>query len=190
VHFWGGSADNIVEKNAIVNCDRGIGFGMDGRGNSGGVIRNNVIYHAAGNGSFADAAIVLNESPGSLVYNNTVFMENDFPWGIEYRFSSTQNVLIVNNLSNKPIVARDGASGSLGDNVLNATSGWFVDAGRGNLHLASTVGSVVDTGRTVSGLLDDFDGDRRPQGSAIDIGADEFLLAIVPKPPTNVRVLD
>lgn len=188
VHFWNGSANNIVEGNVIINCDRGIGFGLDGRGNSAGIIRNNTIYHSSGNGQFADTGIALVESPGSQVYNNTVFMENSFPWSIEYRFSSTSGVLIANNLTNRPVQARDGASGTVANNVSNAAAGWFVDAAAGNLRLATAHSSVVDRGQSISGLAVDLDGDSRPQGSGIDIGADEYVSARSPRPPSNLRV--
>ena len=191
IHFWDlPSSNNIVEKNLIINCDRGIGFGIDGRGNMGGIIRNNMIYHAANAGSYADSAIALIESPNTQVYNNTIFMENSFPWAIEYRFTSTQNVLVANNLTNKPIQSRDGAAGTVTKNVTNATGTWFVNRSSGDLHLSSAVSTAVDMGQTVSGLSDDFDGQSRPQGTGIDIGADEFLTGTALQPPTNLRIVN
>ena len=189
IHFWNYAAGMIVEKNVIINCDRAIGFGLDGRGASGGVIRNNMIYHAANAGQFADVSIYLVESPGTQVYNNTIFMENSYPRSIEYRFASTSNVLIVNNLTNKPIMARDGSTGTVGSNVTTASSSWFANPVQGNLHLVATNANVVDRGQTVVGLADDFDGDTRPQGPGIDIGADEWMsTAAAILPPSNLRI--
>lgn len=189
VHFWDGSANNTVERNTVVDCDRGIGFGLDGQGNSGGIIRNNMLYHSASNGAFADVSIALTDSPGSQVYNNTVYMENGFQWAIEYRFSDTTGVLIANNLTNKPVMDRDGAAGTVTSNATGAVASWFVNPAAGDLHLSRAVSGVVDAGQTIPGLVDDFDGQSRPQGAAIDIGADEYIAAaVVPKPPTNVQV--
>jgi hypothetical protein len=191
VHFWNGSADNIVEKNLFINCDRAIGFGLDGRGNTRGIIRNNMIYHAANAGQFADVSIYLVESPGTEVYNNTIFMENSYPRSIEYRFSSTTSVLIVNNLLNKPIGARDGASGTVGSNVENAIRSWFLNPGQGDLHLAAGNTVVVDAGRVVSDLVEDYDGDKRPQGIGFDIGADEWSAtpSSQPSAPRNLHIV-
>ena len=175
IHFWDlPSSNNIVERNLIINCDRGIGFGMDSRGNKGGIIRNNMIYHAANKGLYADTGIALTESPDSKVYNNTIFMENSFPWAIEYRFISTQNIQITNNLTNKPIQSRDEATGMVNKNVTNAIDSWFVNSSNGDLHLASAISTVIDIGQIISGLTNDFDGQNRPQGAGIDIGADEL----------------
>jgi hypothetical protein len=189
VHFWDGSFNNIVEKNLIINCDRGIGFGMDGRGNAGGIIRNNMIYHSSNMGQFADTGISLTESPDAKVYNNTIFMKNDYPWAIEYRFSSTNNVLIANNLTNKTILSRDGASGTVTSNVTNASGSWFVSVSEGDLHLASAVNDVVDGGLVISGLSDDYDNQSRPRGSGFDIGADEYSADIAPQAPTNLHIV-
>lgn len=190
VHFWSGSNNNTVEKNLIMNCDRGIGFGLDGRGNFGGIIRNNMIYRSANAGPFADVGIALTESPNTQVYNNTIYLDDGFPWSIEYRFSSTINVLLVNNLTNKPIRSRDGATGIITGNVTNATGTWFVNSSVADLHLGAAVSAVVDNGQTVSGLSDDFDSQVRPQGFGIDIGADEYRSGATLRAPTNLRILN
>jgi len=186
IHFWNQSADALVEKNIIINCDRGVGFGLDGRGNSRGIIRNNMIYHSAGNGSFADTSIYLDQSPGTQIYNNTIYMENSYPRSIEYRFAESSGVLVVNNLSNRPAGARDGATGTEGNNVFNAAASWFVNPAQGNLRLAASNASVIDKGRAVSGLTDDVDGQAR--SGAPDVGADEWGATVRPNPPTDVRV--
>lgn len=192
IHFWNQSANALVERNLIINCDRGVGFGLDNRGNTGGIIRNNMIYaSASAAGPFADASIYLDQSPGTQVLNNTIYVEHSYPRAIEYRFAETSGVLIANNLTNKAIGARDGATGTVYTNVTNAQLGWFRNARQGDLHLASAVPGVVDSGRTVSGLDYDFDGDSRPIGAGIDIGADEYGAAVAaPKPPTNLTISD
>lgn len=189
IHFWNQSADALVEKNVIIDCDRAIGFGLDSRGNTRGIIRNNMIYHSANAGSFADAGIYLEQSPGTQIYNNTIFQEHAYPRSIEYRFPETTNVLIVNNLTNKPILSRDGATGTVGSNFVTAARAWFTDPTAGDLHLVATNTNVVDNGRAVTGLTDDFDGDTRPQGPGVDVGADEWVTADKALlPPTNLRI--
>jgi len=172
VHFWSDSENTIVERNLIINCDRGIGFGLGNRGHRGGIIRNNMIYHDISEG-FADVGIGLESVVNAQVYNNTIYQEHSYPNAIEYRFSGTTGILIANNLTNRAISERDGASGSISHNVTNAEADWFVNPSS-DLHLSSAISNVVDQGRTIPGLTMDFDGDSRPQGYGIDIGADEW----------------
>jgi hypothetical protein len=107
------------------------------------------------------------------VYNNSIYTEN-YQNSIEYRFSATHGVEIINNLTNKFIVSRDGGTSSLLDNFTHALENWFVDATGGDLHLVSKIPVVVDQAGSLSGVSDDFDGDARPIGLAPDIGADEY----------------
>ena len=94
---------------------------------------------------------------------------------IEYRFPASNGILISNNLTNKPILSRDGAIAIDTNNVTNSLSSWFKDLSSGNLHLYSdTLSDIIDKGMNIIGLIEDFDGDSRPQGLGIDIGADEY----------------
>ncbi len=181
VHFWNDCADNTVERNVILNCDRGIGFGLGGSENRGGIIRNNFIYNR-GAGIFPDVGIALETSPGTKVYNNTIVVS--YANAIEYRFAGTHDVEIVNNLSNRAIRARDGGTATLATNNTDAEESWFIDATAGNLHLVSALPGVVDGGSDAAVLVaDDIDRTPRPQGNATDIGADEY------SPPVPVAAL-
>ena len=189
VHFWDDSANNTTERNTIIDCDRGIGYGLQGfTANAGGVIRNNMIYHSNNGAPFADVGIALENSTNTQVYNNTVYFANNMSWAMEYRFAATTGAVFTNNLSNKPIQARDGGGGTQLSNVTNAAASAFKALASGDLHLVSAVSGVVNAGRAVSGLTDDFDGEARGSDAGIDIGADEFGAAGARKPnaPTNV----
>jgi len=93
---------------------------------------------------------------------------------------------IKNNLTGAAIVARDGASGTVSNNVTNATTAMFADASTANLHLVSSATAAIDKGVAVS-VTDDFDGQARPQGAASDIGADEYSGTLTaPAAPSNL----
>lgn len=174
VHFWSDSMDTVVEKNLIINCDRGIGFGLGERGHRGGVIRNNMIYHDASEG-FADVGIALESAADAQVYNNTVYQEHSYPHAIEYRFGSTSGCFIANNLVNRAIASRDGGQADLQANLTDAQAGWFRDAAAADLSLSGPVGGVVDHGVDIAGLTEDYYGTSRPQGAGVDIGANEYV---------------
>lgn len=167
IHFWSESSNTLAERNIITNCDRGIGFGLGDRGHSAGMIRNNMVH------TTRDVGIGLESASNTAVYNNTVYTEN-YMNSIEYRFSGTQGVSIINNLTNALITSRDGGTGSVETNVTNARASWFTNAENGDLHLVTAESTVVDQGQSLSDVSQDIDCEMRPQGSEYDIGADEM----------------
>ena len=176
IHFWSNAEGTLVERNLIIDCDRGIGFGLGERGHRGGIIRNNMIWHSANADPFADAGIILENSPDTVVVHNTVFQEHAYSNAIEYRFPGTTNVRIANNLVNRLVRSRDGGSGQVTGNVTNATRAMFRSQQPWDLRLAAAVPGVVDAAVAVPGVTvaDDFDREARPKGAAADVGADEF----------------
>lgn len=182
IHFWSDSDGTLVERNLIINCDRGIGFGLGNRGHLGGIIRNNMIYHADLGADRGDVGIELESANGTEVYNNTVFQQHSYQSAVSVRWGAS-NVYLANNLlatasgGSKVIWKRDGPTVTQEGNVTTAQLSWFEDAASGNLRLASAVAGVVDQGVAVSGLYEDFDGQARPVGAAPDVGADEFSAA-------------
>ena len=116
IHFWNNTKNILVENNTIINCDRGIGFGMKNHPNSGGIIQNNLILHSANDHPNADVGIILEESPNTKILNNKIYMAHSYFNAIEYRFPATLNTEIRGNLTNKSIRKRDDASAVLPNN--------------------------------------------------------------------------
>lgn len=140
IDFWNRSRDTLVEENLIYNCAVGIRLGIvDRKGyddHSGGTIRNNFIYRAKGACQWADVGIIVNDSAGTKVLNNTVFLEDAYPNAIEVRFPTSHGVLVSGNTTNKAIRLRDGAQATMQDNKTNAVAAWFVQPSAGDLHLS------------------------------------------------------
>lgn len=183
INLWNGSNNNIIERNKVIDCDRGIGDGLNAvnnPANSDNIVRNNMVYHSNNGDSYADVGIATENSINSKIFNNTVYFANSFTWCMEYRYTTT-GAQIRNNLCNKQILQRNGATATLSNNVINAQASYFVNVSTGDLRLASAVAGVVDAGVLLADVPDDYEGNTRNDPS-MDIGADEYIPSSVLNP--------
>ena len=191
VLMWNGSRDSIIENNLFLNVQYGIALGLNGSkadDHVGGIVRNN-FFHRNGSQS-GDVGITINNSANTKVLHNTVIVSGTYSNGIEYRFPATTGVEIRYNLMDAGVQQRDGATGTVSNNVTNAQPSWFVNAAAGDLHLVAIATAAIDKAAAHPSVPTDYDAETRPQGTVPDIGADEFSLGSQPlEAPTNVRVL-
>ncbi len=211
IHMWRGCRDTLVERNMLRDNARGIGFGLDEDGDGrtypddpcpsasggyvdhyGGIIRNNFVFASRSelfsSGYGFDCGICLWQACGAQVLHNTVAStQNPKASSIEWRFDHT-DVDIVNNLATFRLWDRGGTARLL-ENLEYQPLSLFVDGAGGDLHLASTATDAIDQGASVAAGLcdDDIDGDTRPIGAALDIGADEYGIP-PPAAVTDLRV--
>lgn len=175
IHMWDAPANggHLIERNTIVDCARGIGLGLQADTYDTTIANNFVYSRHAGSGEHDVGISVMRAHDTDVVHNTVIYSDPDsYPDGIEYRFGSTANLLVANNLTNRNIRARDGATAELQTNVDDADLGWFADVEAGDLHLGTCdIGGVVEAATSLSNVTDDIDGDDR--SGATDIGADE-----------------
>jgi len=157
----------------------------------------NVRRYLHSSGSWKDpVGIGIYSGPGNEVYNNVVVgtgSDANF-WGIRVQYGASEarihnntlydtdlgiyigepNAIVRNNiihLSNTPV--SDNGAGTIADHNLTGIDPQFVDPAVGDFHLMS--GSpAIDAGTSQDAPVADFDGDPRPLGAGIDIGADEY----------------
>ena len=197
VHVWNSGRDTVVERNTIVDCARGVGFGLGESGNGtardygddpcpgvdgfvghyGGVIRNNAII-GRDPAMFAsqfgmDSGVALEQACGAVVTHNTVVALQPPFVGMEYRFANTQ-ASIADNLVTHAITMRDGGNAVLEGNLVEVGTEHFVDAAAGDVHLVEG-STAIDAAIDVAGaeVVDDVDGE--PRDGSPDVGADEYV---------------
>lgn len=196
VHFWRGSRETLVEENVIVDCARGIGFGLgeDGvsrdypddpypgigyLGHIDGRIRNNfVAAHDADLFASAfgfDTGIALEQARGTEIYHNSVASsQTPRSSSIEWRFSNTQ-AEIANNLASSILKARNDAEANLSGNLQEMPLAWFEVIPAGDLHLTAQAAGAVDHGVLLPAGSADIDIDGQLRDTTPDVGADEYL---------------
>jgi hypothetical protein len=166
----------VVERNLIVDCDRGVAFGNPGQSTANkagdrlvyvadGIIRNNFI--AGG----SDCGIELWHAERIKVFNNSVWRpERNWSRGIRIGTGTTQTE-VVNNLVHGDI-RLDGGEAQLRNNLSGWLDGDFVDPVSGNLELTDRATTAIDQGVSLSEVTDDIRGRRR--SGRPDLGAWEF----------------
>ncbi len=177
---WNGASDTITENNTFIDVDRAIVYGLKEKhfDHRGGVIRNNMVVMTPGLYSTkrtqsADATILAWDSPGTKILHNTVLTNGNLPNSIELRFES-MNIEVSNNIVDAPIAHRDQKFFMSANNVDSAQADWFVNPVTGNLRLKKEVSEVLNKVRRHRLAQFDVDGENRPFGRKVDIGADEM----------------
>ncbi len=186
VLFWRNSSNTVTEQNVFINVDRAIAYGLDNsvpyRDHSGGMIRNNFVYLEPGLLSAArkqssDGSIIVWNSPATQVDHNTLVLNNNEFYAVEFRFPTTTAAAARNNLSDAPIHLRDNATATISGNLVTVKTNVFVNPSAGDLHLLPSATNVIDKATPLNSVTNDFDGQVRPaSGTASDLGADEFTL--------------
>ena len=129
---------------------------------------------SAGRKASSDGSIITWNSPGTQIDHNTVLLNGNEFYAVQFRFATTTNGAARNNLADAPIHLRDSATATLSGNLVSATPSMFVNPAVGDLHLLSLATNAIDKANSVGTVTNDFDGERRPRGARADIGADEF----------------
>jgi len=172
------SEDTVIENCYFQDCEVSMSFGGGGSPvelhryenpseHYRGILRNNIIHYSS------DVGVYMNTAEDFKIYNNTLWTDNGFS-SIDVRFAASYGD-IVNNICSDGYQLRDGATATLATNLFNASSSLFVDQANADYHLVSTATDAIDQGTdTTADVPTDMDGEARPQGSAVDIGADEY----------------
>jgi hypothetical protein len=174
IFIWVRSRGVLVERNFILDCDRGVAFGNPGQSTANlagerlvyvadGIIRNNMI--AGG----PDCGIELWYADGIKVQHNTIWRpERNWRRGIRI---GTGTVEVVNNLVHGEI-SLEGGEAELRSNLTGKLDHYFVDPSFGNLALTPAAARAIDQGVPLPDVTEDIR--RRPRTQRPDLGAWEF----------------
>ena len=176
IFIWVRSRKIVVERNVIVNCDRGVAFGNPGQATanepgarlayvSNGTIRNNFI--AGG----ADCGIELWHVETIKVCHNSIWRPEQ-NWGRGIRVGTgTVRSEVVNNLVHGGIQI-EGGQAELNHNLAARLDRYFVDPASGNLALTVAATGAIDKGVVLPEVPRDIKG--APRKNAPDHGAWEY----------------
>src|SRR5215470_4770892 len=178
VLFWNHSVNTVTEQNTFLNVDRAVAYGLQNTtpffDHAGGAIRNNFIclvpgLMSASRTAGSDGSLIAWNSPGTQIDHNSVLLNRNEFYAVEFRFATTTNATARNNLADAPIHLRDSATATLSSNLVTAAPGIFANPAVADLHLLSLATNAIDKGLTLASVTNDFDGDRRPRGVRADV---------------------
>jgi len=175
IFLWVRSRRVTVERNIIIDCDRGVAFGNPGQSTANrdgevlaymthGTIRNNFI--AGG----ADCGIELWHSKQTKVFHNTIWRP-ERNWARGLRVGTGTDAEVANNLVHGEI-RLEGGQAQLRDNVTGRLDGYVVDSASGNLALTAAATRAIDAATLLPDVREDIR--RALRSPKPDVGAWEF----------------
>ena len=176
IFIWVRSRHVVVERNFIINCDRGVAFGNPGQSTANvdgkrlfyvrdGIIRNNFITGGP------DCGIELWYAEHIKIHNNSIWRpEQNWSRGIRIG-TGTCHTDIINNLVHGEI-RFDGGQARLRQNLTGRLDGYFVNPASGNLALTQKANEAIDHGLSLPSVTEDIR--RRPRSGRPDLGAWEL----------------
>lgn len=176
IFVWVRSRRIVVERNLIVNCDRGVSFGNPGQSTanqpggslkyvSEGIIQNNLI--AGG----ADCGIELWHAEAINVRHNSIWRpEQNWSRGIRLGTGTVQTE-VVNNLVHGGIQV-DGGEANIHHNLAKRVAGYFVEPAMGDLALTAAATAAIDQAVVLNEAPCDVRG--LPRNHEPDLGAWEY----------------
>jgi parallel beta helix pectate lyase-like protein len=173
VFIWHHSADCVVERNIILDCDSGICLGNSHLGDSTVhctrfIVRNNFITRAPENGILADY------TRDCRILNNTVHDPGSRLGRLIRLVHDNDGLRVLNNLlSGPPIRKESGSRMEIRQNLEGDFTRLFVDPAGGNLHLKAEAAEVVDRALPLAEVREDID--RQVRGGRPDVGGDEWV---------------
>jgi hypothetical protein len=173
IFVWVRSRRIVVERNRILNCDRGIAFGNPSGSSNymegmlhvyDSICRNNSIVTGP------DAGIELAWVDGVKVYNNTVWRQDQAGRGIR-SIEKIHHVDVANNLIRGALALTGGETAK--SNLAGPLDRYFIAPAAGDLRLTPQAADAIDRGLRLTEVTEDID--RRPRGDKPDIGAFEYF---------------
>ena len=173
VFLWHEAEKCVVERNVIVDCDVGIAIGNSFKPEdvsihaTGVIVRNNFIVRCP------ESGIVADYTRDCLIAHNTIFDPENRLGRLIRLVHENSGLIVANNLLIGPDIRNESSSEIrlLTNVVFPRDPGAFVDAAKGDLHLAQRLEAVVNRGTRLSQVLDDLD--RQVRDDKPDVGADE-----------------
>jgi parallel beta-helix repeat protein len=192
----GNSSRTIIEGNRFEDCFIGASFGGGGTDpiffrdsdqtyeHRDGIIRNNVMIRCT------DAGVYINKGTNCKIYNNTLIQ---CVLQIQLRFKESSgyvknNLVLLSSLYPAEPIVRIRDSATLLADTANMFAGGqeFVNIIGPSYSMDAALRDIapeIDAGVTLAEVPTDFKGTLRPQGSAYDIGAYEFISARISENP-------
>lgn len=174
IFIWVRSRNLVVERNVMIDCNRGIAFGNP----SGSTARTKNMLHitnAVCRNNFIktgpDAGIELAWVENVKVYNNSIWRKDLGGRGIRC-IQKIGKVDIVNNLVRGRIALSGGATET--NNIVGPLDGYFEDIAKGDMRLARGAAKAINAAKPLDDVKDDFFGharDNRPDLGAMEFGA-------------------
>jgi lysophospholipase L1-like esterase len=174
IFLWHEIEDCVVERNIIIDCDKGVSLGNSYMPKNRGVklharrciVRNNMITRAP------EAGVLSAHTGDCKILNNTIHEPRSRMRRLVRILGASDGLVVADNILSGP-PPRNESKGkvTIENNLVKNLTAAFTDPSKGNLHLKTPLREVVDQAKKRAEVTDDID--RKKRTGRPDLGADE-----------------